>query len=1206
MIGYKRAHAILFKAIAMAMVCLFFISDLALGIDLKDPAATSTLAPTSIFGPIVALKWDTATGRYLITEDEGEKAFIIKCGQEDNAFIYLNLLIGQFLHGLSNLSKLGVSNHGLQINLSDEVKKGRLSEFIKSIKQYLPHIDFNRFMFKEMEWEGNTICLPYVRKDSPEDKPIIQILRYYLPDSKGAQFPDRIDIPIGAAGLKVMLEDPLKDCEAFEQALEDFKNGNIHWRRISIDIQREFVNLLANSIGKDPGCLNTSDFQRTIPEFDGRRLVGLLIYYKGVDDNYITAVRNLKRALGIKDLIKAHYINFEEALEVFKSGKIRWSITTPKMRLKFVELLAKSLGKEPGALLTSDFGKHITEFNGKCLAGLFLYYLALGGHRRTYSETLQYLKKELGIKDTSSQAYKYKDFEEAFSVFKKGKIRWSKTTPEMQRKFVDMAAEELGKEAGMLLCEDFNKKIGILNNRSLGGLLGYYYISGRSLSDLKQALGIKDLTDKPTWQEKYSNWDKVFDIIKHCMGKDVNYANINAYLKRAKPNKETDRALGREVQSGNSAAREAMIRAYTKVAEYHAHRLHNNNKDIPEDDLKQEGETALIRLVERYDPENSGDCSFYTYCQQRVSGSMLDYIIAKRGTRRKTGYKEAEYHASANAEEESGYLGEITIHDIPNGSSRHKESIPEKVIDEVRSKLKGKASSRDIDILTARLRGKSFSDIASNANISVSSISFIVAKLRRILSDSTVTNPPKGTPAALLRQMHKQGVFSINPKPLSSFVGTRGYDPDSHSTIYREKRLLEKAQLLERCKKGYYLPDWLKCVDIEEFIKSCPELNEPSPSDKDIRQIILNVLICNPVFNTLYSQNENPDPNIGPLMRETLRKVFKSNIPYMDSIFDEINSLDDERLFAMAEEAINRDVATGKSRSADKRLTLRDMVNAKTYGHSDEVCPADLPQYFISAGAVAGMLSATGKGSSIWEISKLYFRDAYIILRALYVMTKRVEAPNKIQTVDIGRERIIARDLCDAVIMQAVAAKDRGETIVLGLDTSWIPNMNAAQGIIAGFEKRLLRRLADNGYDNVVFERGKGSEVADKVLKAKEMGSVKLSNIIIIGGQDILNPDESNVFNKLRGQSPDDNALMVGINTENLNIATGIRLLEIFLLAFKLNSGNNLLDADTEFVKVSPQDGRPRAFIFTPVKPYDIGESGRIIKLQIEEFGKAA
>lgn len=146
----------------MAIVYAFLVNDIAFALDSRNLSSGSALAPTSIFNPIVTLKWDEEHSQYLITENQEEKDRFVYDYQEDAAFVYLNLLIGQFQHDLSGLSKLGVSDRGLKEHL-EEIKKDRLAKFIESIRRDLPHINFDRFRFNEMYWDGNTVCLPYER-----------------------------------------------------------------------------------------------------------------------------------------------------------------------------------------------------------------------------------------------------------------------------------------------------------------------------------------------------------------------------------------------------------------------------------------------------------------------------------------------------------------------------------------------------------------------------------------------------------------------------------------------------------------------------------------------------------------------------------------------------------------------------------------------------------------------------------------------------------------------------------------------------------------------------------------------------------------------------------------------------------------------------------------------------------------------------------
>lgn len=198
MFKYKKQDSILFKAIATALVFLFLVNDISFAAD--------ALAPTSKFNPIVTLNYNN--GKYVVNEDPTEVAKLAKGLQGDTAFIYLNLLIGQFMNKLSELSRLGVSERGFHESVED-FKNRHLSSFISAIKKDLPHVNFDRFRFKEMSWDGNVLTLPYQRKD---DASVIQILKYYLPGAKGDEklSPDKALIPTGIGDSTAILEDPLE------------------------------------------------------------------------------------------------------------------------------------------------------------------------------------------------------------------------------------------------------------------------------------------------------------------------------------------------------------------------------------------------------------------------------------------------------------------------------------------------------------------------------------------------------------------------------------------------------------------------------------------------------------------------------------------------------------------------------------------------------------------------------------------------------------------------------------------------------------------------------------------------------------------------------------------------------------------------------------------------------------------------------------
>ncbi|NQT32474.1 MAG: methyltransferase domain-containing protein, partial [Candidatus Omnitrophica bacterium] len=212
----KDRHSLWFRVIALTVVCLFTTNNFVFALDLKDPTAVYTLAPTSRFNPAFVLEWKN--GEYVIRKDPEEVARLKGGLKEDAVFVGLNLLFGQYLNRSSRRSRFGMSDRGL---------KRDFRKFKICINKHFPY-DRNapaieRFRTPEMTFDGNTIHLPYRRKDSTREDPVMQTLKYYLPEagqkrSSGGSSIDRlmaslnrlvkVEIPTGVGDDTVILEDP--------------------------------------------------------------------------------------------------------------------------------------------------------------------------------------------------------------------------------------------------------------------------------------------------------------------------------------------------------------------------------------------------------------------------------------------------------------------------------------------------------------------------------------------------------------------------------------------------------------------------------------------------------------------------------------------------------------------------------------------------------------------------------------------------------------------------------------------------------------------------------------------------------------------------------------------------------------------------------------------------------------------------------------
>ncbi|MBF0494528.1 MAG: LOG family protein [Candidatus Omnitrophica bacterium] len=236
--------------------------------------------------------------------------------------------------------------------------------------------------------------------------------------------------------------------------------------------------------------------------------------------------------------------------------------------------------------------------------------------------------------------------------------------------------------------------------------------------------------------------------------------------------------------------------------------------------------------------------------------------------------------------------------------------------------------------------------------------------------------------------------------------------------------------------------------------------------------------------------------------------------------------------------------------------------------------------------------------------------EAYELLRNGASGKQTLAGRNCHYDFDKGRERLIAVRFRDAVIDAADKEKNDGDnTIILGLDESWIPTKNGGlQGLLGALDE-MPALLKKYGYGNLVFVRGKGDKVAEAVLQEQKRTNAKFSNVIVLGGKGIFDSDQ---FKKLKSDNdPKDMALLVGVDGRELTGESGIRLLEMYLVALRLagitSERFGPAQSATEYIKVNPHAGDwGRAFELMPVKPFDISESKAVYDLQVKELDRQA
>ena len=213
----------------------------------------------------------------------------------------------------------------------------------------------------------------------------------------------------GAKALKALKKDlGIRDIAVEviteKTVLQKLRWGRIDWAKTTRKARCHLVELLARKCRKKPVELTPEDFKKSSRIFGDTNLIGLLEFYikkKFITgkDPYNKALKVLKNELRIKE--ESGEVTEKTILERFRRGNVKWADATKKAREYLVNILAGELGKKPGELIVSDFGKEIAAFNNKRLIGFLEFYMRthdLSGEGSTL-KALQALKADLGIKD---------------------------------------------------------------------------------------------------------------------------------------------------------------------------------------------------------------------------------------------------------------------------------------------------------------------------------------------------------------------------------------------------------------------------------------------------------------------------------------------------------------------------------------------------------------------------------------------------------------------------------------------------------------------------------------------------------------------------------------------------------------------------------------------------------------------------------------
>lgn len=189
-----------------------------------------------------------------------------------------------------------------------------------------------------------------------------------------------------------------------------------------------------------------------------------------------------------------------------------------------------------------------------------------------------------------------------------------------------------------------------------------------------------------------------------------------------------------------------------------------------------------------------------------------------------------------------------------------------------------------------------------------------------------------------------------------------------------------------------------------------------------------------------------------------------------------------------------------------------------------------------------------------------------------------------------------AQRFIDELIARAFEAGNKGENVIIGLDTSWIQDRSDIQALLSG-----ISRLSE--LKNVIIVRGSGESLADEIFEkaGDEKTRTRLSNVVVLAPAETITLQ---AFDRMRSTAVEKKACLVGVDPSGIGPMDDgkenyIRLLDLLLAALKIGFAEN----DPSAVVIESADAHrtgPRQWIFTPrAEPVPLGEARKIYERQL-------
>ena len=277
--------------------------------------------------------------------------------------------------------------------------------------------------------------------------------------------PHQAGSPLGGEGK---VEPP----PSFNAYLNFFKEGKIHWRETPFSVQREFIETAAVELKVDPMRFASQHFHKRIQVLGNKSLSGLFKHHRIKGESLTQTVERIKDTLHIISI--PYVLSVEEAIALLKERRLFWKDVSSEVQRQLIEIAAKEIGRPSYAFTSTDFQKKIGYFNNISLEGMLNFYHREG---ESLTESVKRIKAaaEIGI-----PILKEMTAEEAIKCFREKAVSWRAIHLGSQRRLIEIGARELKLDPLELKSSFFEKRIKAFNNKTLGGLLGFYHKKGES------------------------------------------------------------------------------------------------------------------------------------------------------------------------------------------------------------------------------------------------------------------------------------------------------------------------------------------------------------------------------------------------------------------------------------------------------------------------------------------------------------------------------------------------------------------------------------------------------------------------------------------------------------------------------------------------------------------------------------------------------